>query len=946
MRQNRLRKRSAVLALLNLGLLSASVGCQQTTRFDYAEKTLSNGLRVIALEDFGTPVVAVQVWYHVGSKNENPERQGFAHMFEHMMFRGTDRLGPKEHFEAIRRVGGDCNAYTSFDQTVYVQKLPSNQMELAMYLESERMAFLKIDQDSFSTERQVVEEERRQGLNQPYGTVMERALPQIFTKHSYKWTPIGQIPHLRKASADELARFWETYYVPNNATLVVVGAVKKEEVLKRAEKYFGWIPRGEGEVPKVTEREPEQKEAREIKITVVPPKEPLTIVVEAYRAVPMSHPDSVPLNLLCSILGGGESSRLNQLLVKEKNIALAAGAETFALEQDGLAGAGALLKPMGGDKKNDVLAIIKEQIEKVKAQGVTSEELEKAKLNTLKGMVGSAQTVEDRAKLIGEYAVLYGDLARLNKRFDEVRAVTLDDIKRVANTYFVETKKNTVLIEPGGIGEMLKAAATKQDDGPPPVKIDGNPVVEKQGPKKTAVRPANFPTTSPVAKVLDTFPETKTSEKVLANGLKVVVVPEHQIPLVTFTLGVKTGSATETAGTVGHASMAAGLVTQGTEKYTSRELAETLDRNAISLGASVGTDVGAVNASCLTEQSELTMQLLAEVTLRPTFPQKEFDQAKEQSLAGLTVSEQNPKYLADRELRKRVYGEHPYGRSSAGESADVKKLTRDDVAKWWKTAIRPDNSVLYVAGDISPEHAFEMAEKYLGGWKAEGTPLAPIAAKIPERKPTTIYLIDKPGLVQSEIRFAQLAIDRKDPRWPAARVLTQIFGGQFGSRLMETVRVKKGLTYGIYGYFKPEKDAGTLEVTTFSKTPTTAETVAATIEEIVRMKTAPITEEEMSTAKNYLIGSFAGQRETPQAVINDLWLLEYANLPADYMKNMLAGVARTEESNVRQLANDLMDEKQMVIVVVGDASKIKADLEKLGPVEVIKPETSAPTTQP
>ncbi len=237
----------AVVALLSL--VFAGVGCQQGRQgggaghFDYERIELANGLEVITLEDFSCPIVAVQVWYHVGSKDEQPDRQGFAHMFEHMMFRGTDKLGPTDHFGFIRRVGGTTNGYTSFDRTVYLETLPADQLELALWLEAERMAFLKIDQEAFDTERRVVEEERRMGLSEPYGTVFERLLEQIYQVHPYRWPPIGKISHLRAASVQELRDFWTKNYVPSNATLIIVGAVEHEDAQDMARKYFGWIPR-------------------------------------------------------------------------------------------------------------------------------------------------------------------------------------------------------------------------------------------------------------------------------------------------------------------------------------------------------------------------------------------------------------------------------------------------------------------------------------------------------------------------------------------------------------------------------------------------------------------------------------------------------------------------------------------------------------------------------
>ena len=271
--------------------------------YDYRDLTLDNGLRVVTLEDHSCPIVAVHLWYHVGSKDERSERQGFAHMFEHMMFRGTDRLGKTDHFDFIRRTGGDCNAYTAFDQTVYIQTLPANQLELALWLEAERMGFLRIDQANFDTERKVVEEERRMGLNQPYGSLPEKALAEIFKVHPYGWSPIGKISHLRASAAQELRDFWTRYYVPNNATLVVVGDIKHEEVQQQAKKYFGWMPR-EAEPSRVAVREPMPQQAREV--TLAEDNAPAPIVALGWRTVPSPHDDAIPLELLGVILGQGD----------------------------------------------------------------------------------------------------------------------------------------------------------------------------------------------------------------------------------------------------------------------------------------------------------------------------------------------------------------------------------------------------------------------------------------------------------------------------------------------------------------------------------------------------------------------------------------------------------------------------------------------------------------
>src|SRR6516162_7245027 len=361
--------------------------------FDYRDLTLENGLRVITLEDPSCPIAAVHLWYHVGSKDERPERQGFAHMFEHMMFRGTDRLGPKDHFDFIRNCGGTCNAYTAFDQTVYIQTLPSNQLELVLWLEAERMGFLRINQDAFDTERKVVEEERRLGLNQPYGTLAEKIVAEIFKVHPYAWTPIGKISHLRASPAPELRDFWNRYYVPNNATLVIVGDIKHAEAQQLAKKYFGWMPR-EADPPRVTVREPMPTKARAVTIREDNAPAPGAGII--WRTVPANHEDAIPLQLLATIVGGGESSRLYRDLVAENQLAVYALAGSFALEQEGFWGAGAVLSPFGG-KTAKALEAIQKQIDKARTEGITDKELTKARNQFLAGQVTQTMTVANRA---------------------------------------------------------------------------------------------------------------------------------------------------------------------------------------------------------------------------------------------------------------------------------------------------------------------------------------------------------------------------------------------------------------------------------------------------------------------------------------------------------------------------------------------------------------------
>ena len=937
-----LRLMSATCCVLFLVAMPRVDGATKT--YDFQRKVLDNGLTIVSLEDHSCPIVAVQVWYHVGSKDEDPERQGFAHMFEHMMFRGTDRLGPEDHFEHIRRTGGDCNAYTAFDNTTYVNELPSNQLELALWLEAERMAFLKIDDESFYKERAVVEEERRMSsLNTPYGTVPEKLLPVLFTKHPYRWTPIGQIPHLRAATIDELQAFWDRFYTPSNATLVVVGDVKHADVQRLAAKYFSWIPK----IPPAEQKaapEPAQSEARSINIPEK--KGPVPIVGYMYRGVPENHPDEIALGMLMSILGGGESSRLYKDIVKEKQVAQVAVAGAFSLEDDGLAGAGAVLMPWGDKQK--VLDIIQEHVKKIREEPVTQRELDKVKNQLLSAEVTKLLTVAGKAQTLGQFQVFENDADKANDQLARIRAVTTDDLLRVAKEYLKPERETKVVVQPEYGGFLKGLFGGKDGDvdegATPAVKPAENRIAKRGGLRADLQRPADFPTQPPMATLLESVPQVAQESVTLSNGLKVVVVPNHEVPFVTMTFGILNGAWTEEK--PGTASLAAGLVTKGTDKHSAAELAEELEFNAISLSGDASLDAASVNVSCVTDKYELAAKLLSEVVRTPTFPEKELDILRQQTLLGLMVQSKTPEYSADKELRQRMFGAHPYSRTDTGEPTDVQALSAGDVKKWWKTFVRPDSCVLYVAGDVDPAKAQKLAKELFEDWKADGPKPEVKLPPIPQPSASHIYLVDRPGSVQSQIRIGHVGITRSDPAYFNSVVISQIFGGSFGSRLNKAIRVDKGLTYGARGGFSASRFAGTFKVSTFTKNPSTGETMDVIIKELEKITSAAPEKDEVDLARSYLVGSFAGDRETPQSTVRDLWLIDYAGLPKDYFTKFLGGVKDATPESAFAAAKRLIQRDKLTIVVVGEGDAIKADLEKIAPVTVIKEtpdEMKAPT---
>ncbi len=937
-------KRHLALPLGFLQVLSGTA-CLGAGRYEFERLVLDNGLTVISLEDHSCPIVAVQVWYAVGSKDEDPARQGFAHMFEHMMFRGTERLGPEAHFEHIRRTGGECNAFTSFDNTTYVNQLPANQLDLALWLEAERMAALRIDSEGFHKERAVVEEERRlRSLDAPYGTVPEKLLAELFKAHPYRWTPIGQIPHLRAATIEELQAFWDRYYVPSNATLVVVGDVSHSEVQRLAKKNFGWIPRSPNP-PRITVREPLPTEPRTI--TIPEKKGPAPLVGLVYRGVPQGHPDQVPLDLLMSILGGGESSRMYRDLVKERKLAQVAMAGAFSLQDDGIVGAGAALMPWG-DKEGAIEAL-RTHLRRAREEPVAARELEKAKNQMLSTLIKESLTVESKAGLLGKAQTIEGDADKANSNIELVRAVKVEDLQRVARTYLDADRESVVKVQPG-FGGMLKSLFGGKndagDEGAAPVpKPAENRVAVRGGPRAELKRPEELSFTPPNAPLFESISEVPHRISALENGMRIVVIPDHEVPFITITLGLRYGAWTETKPST--ASLASQMITKGSQHHTAAELAEELEYNAISLNGSVGLDMGTVTASCTSDKFEKALGLLAEVARTPTFPKDELDILRQQILLVLMIQSRTPEYAADREFRKQIFGRHPYSRTPAGEPADVRAVTAEDLRQWWRSFVAPETCVLYVAGDISAETAASLIRSAFADWKPGEAKPAIRSMTPPAPSSTRIFLVDRPGSVQSQIRVGHLGITRDHPQYFNGLVLSQIFGGAFNSRLNKAIRIEKGLTYGARGGLRADRFAGLFSVSTSTKTPATVETLKIILEEIARLQAAPTEKAEADDARSYLVGSFAGNRETPAATINDLWLVEYAMLPADYFKMYLQAVRNAEPENMHRAARELIDRNRLTIVVVGEAEKLQAELEAIAPVTLVAQESleGAPETK-
>ncbi len=904
---------------------------QPAALYNYRQATLPNGMAVITVEDFTCPIVSVQMWYHVGSKDERADRTGFAHMFEHMMFRGTQRV--KDIDQLISSIGGECNAYTTYDTTNFVDVAPANQLELLLWLEAERMMFLKVDPPNFATERKVVEEELLMYSHEPYGRLEDKIVGHLFGQHPYRWPVVGRVSHLRAATVAELRQFWETYYVPNNATLVICGAVSHDKAMDLARKHMAWLPKGK-DVPRVTAVEPLPRAPRTVAIRNVMAPSPLVGLI--YRTVKEGHRDRVALDMLGVVLGLGDSGRLQAGLVRGKEVALQAKAFQESVEQDGAFVAGVML-PQCGDANNpcpdgdpnSVLAELELQVARLRDEPVTPDELLKARSQMLKTMYEDAETATAKATTIAEAAILAGDASRVNTLAGEIETMTAQRLQEVARKYLDPNGVLRVIVQEDESGRFLKDDA----ETAAPVAAESNTPLP---PRNTGDRPAELGDRPPVAAALPPPPQVPCTRSTLPNGLRVVVAPNHRTPLVTVYLGIAAGSWTEGESKPGMADFAMQMLTRSSLRGGTMEIAREQEKLGIHISSAADLDDSYVMATCTSPRLVRTVEMMSHMVLDPNIDAEEMDLFREAYIADVAAGEGTLEHVAHMELRRRIYGEHPYGHDVVGAEADIDAMKKHDVVQWWKKYLRLDLAVLVVAGDVDEKQAVELAQKAFGRWTAQGprpkAELPPVAAV----DKTRIYLIDRPQCSQSQIFVGCAGIARGDEGRFTAMLVSDYFGTNTCSRLFSHILSNKGLTYNIYGAYEPRRFGGEFSINTFSRTESTAEVLREILKEIDSLCSAPPGEDELARSRQYLLGSYATQHETPTAVAQDLWLIESQELGAGYAQKMFAAIAAADPKGCHDLVRRTIDPRKLVIVVAGNAAAIRKDLRKIAPVKMVQ----------
>ena len=894
----------------------------------FTERTLANGLRVYAVRDPSVATVSVHVWYDVGSKDDPKGRSGFAHMFEHLMFKATRNLVPEQFDRLTEDVGGYNNASTDDDYTNYYETVPANHLERLLFAEADRMASLVVEPTSFASERDVVKEELRQRiLAQPYGKLFGLYLSEIsFSRHPYARPGIGSLEDLEAASIDDVRAFHATYYRPDNAVLVVAGNFDPAALDRWVDEYFAPIKKPDSAIPRVTVQEPPRTQP--VSRTVYEENVPLPAVVISYPIAADRSPDTPALEVLNAILSAGDSSRIHESLVYREQVALQAGTFRQAHKEAGFLAAYAIVA--GGKSAAAAEASLKREIGRLRAAPVSAAELAEAKNQLLTEAIKRRETADGKASAIAQAVIIDGDPRAADRQLAAIAAVTAADVQRVARAYLGENQAATLRYlaktATSPKGDTIAVPATVQVAAlTPPADI---PIVT---PAAAAERLQPPPPAAPVAARVPAPAETK-----LANGLRLIVVEKHELPLVSAVLTVPGGGATDPEGAAGLADITATLLTKGTATRSATQIAREIEALGGSIDSDADWDGASVSLSVKADQLAKALPILADVAQHPAFAAEELERARAQAIDSVEVSLKDPAQLAGYVANRAVFGLGAYGGVLGGTPASLKAITRAQVQQAYATGWRPDQATLIIAGDVTPAQAKALAEARFGGWRARGPAPEPQATGGPIPA-TRVVVVDLPGAGQAGVVVARRGIARADQRYYAGSLANAVLGVGFSSRLNQEIRIKRGLSYGAGSSLAARRGTGPIAARTQTKNPSAPEVVSLIRAEMARLGGEAVPNAELQTRKEVLIGDFGRSTETVEGLAGLVSSYVIDAVPLDELKRYTPAIAGVDPAAVQAAAAQLLDPAQASIVVVGDAKQFVDALRKDYPqLEVIQ----------
>ncbi len=888
-----------------LFLLAPAFAQQAGVDIPYQKFTLSNGLTLLVHEDRKAPIVAVNIWYHVGSKNEKAGKTGFAHLFEHLMFNGSENFN-SDYFKVLEKIGAtDLNGTTNNDRTNYFQNVPTTALDTVLWMESDRMGHLlaAIDQAKLDEQRGVVQNEKRQYENEPYGLVDDLITASTYPAgHPYSWTVIGSMEDLNGASLDDVREWFKTYYGPSNAVLSIAGDIDAKTALAKVEKYFGSFPPG----PPIARQQAWIAKRTGAQRQVLQDRVPQARLYKVWNIPQIYDRDATYLDLVSSVLGEGKSSRLYRRLVYDEQLCSAANAYVDLREIAGQFVVEATARP--GVDLAKIEAIVDEELHKFLDGGPTAQELEREKTRYLAGFLRGVERIGGfggKSDVLARGQVYAGDPNAYKKELEKVQAATAADLKGAAVRWLSD---GVYALQVVPFPELKPVAAADVD--------------RSKVPGAGAAPEARLP---------------KFQRATLSNGLKVVLAERHEVPLVNFGLLVDAGYAADVSARPGTARLAMSMIDEGTASRTSTQISDEMERLGAQLTTAANLDLCAIRLNAMKSNLDAALAVYADVILNPSFPQADFEREQKLQLAAIQREKVTPNAIVRRVLPAALFGgAHPYATptSGTGTEASVSAIRREDLVKFHQQWFRPGNATLVVAGDTTLAEITPRLEKLFQGWKAGEAPKKNIAAAAPASKPV-IYLVDRPGSIQSMVAAGMLAPEKANPNEIAIEALDQILGGAFTSRINMNLREDKHWTYGAGTALAAARGPRMYVAMSPVQADKTAEAVAEINKELREvLKARPVTEEEAVMARDSLTLSLAGQFEATPAVADGITQIVQYGLPDDYFQTYAGKMRALTGKDFATAAERLIRPDSVVWVVAGDRTKVEEPLRKLGLGEV------------
>ena len=870
----------------------------------YTKFVLENGLTVLVHEDHKAPVVAVNLWYHVGSKNETPGKTGFAHLFEHLMFAGSENHNDRYIPTAEALGATDLNGTTNEDRTNYFETVPTTALDRVLWLESDRMGHLvgAIDQQRLDLQRGVVQNEKRQDENQPYGktelVIAENTYP---AGHPYAHSVIGSMTDLNAASLADVKEWFQTYYGPANVTLSIAGDITPGVAREKVEKYFGDIPSGP---PIVKEGAWVAKMTGEHR-QVMQDRVPQARVYKIWNVPQYGAPDATYLDLASDILAGGRSSRLYKRLVYQDRTATSVAGYLDAREIAGQFVLIATAQPRGD--LHTVEKALDEEVAKFIANGPTAAELERVKTeyraNFVRGMerVGGFGGTSD---ILARGQTFLGDPAAYKVQLERVQHATAAEIRDAARRWL----------------------------------SDGVYVLEVHPfPAYTTVASSVDRKVMPALGTPPDAPLPAVERRTLSNGLKVVLSHRTAIPMVRMALLLDAGFAADKAGAPGISSMTMRMLDQGTTTRSALQIGDALASLGASLNAGAGLDVATVSLSVLKDKLDPALGIYADVILHPSFPASDFARVKQSTLARIQQEKVQPTSLALRVMPALLYGPgHAYSQplTGTGTEESVRAMTRDDLARFAESWFKPNHATLVVVGDITMQELAPKLESAFKGWKPGDIPATNIAT-VPGPSRSEVYILDRPGAEQSIIFAGSLVAPTNNPEELAFQTFNDAFGGSFSSRINMNLREDKHWSYGVFSFAQDARGQRPWIIYAPVQTDKTKESLAELVKELHDVaSTRPLSDSEVQGAKDRETLTLAGRWETGSAVSGALQEMATYGLPDDYYQTYASHIRALSASDIGKAVSDFVKPDHEVWVVVGDRAKIEAGIRALGLGEV------------